>query len=290
KKTIEALALAGGFDCFENITRSQYFANGTDGINCIEKAIRYGNSVQQNAASNELSLFGAVSGVILPEPPMPFAEPWSLMQQLNSEKEIVGMYLSGHPLDPYKMEIDKLTTHKLGELSDLAPLKGREVKIAGIVTAADHRVTKNGKNYGSMTIEDYSGNFQMVLFQDTYINHRRYMEVGYFIYIKGRVENRWQRENDFEIKVLGIEMLNEVRDKYFNKITIQLGLEKVNQEMLGYFQTLSKQHPGNCFLNFDIVDHQDNSSIRMISTKVKFSPQNEILNHLEDLGLNYRLN
>jgi DNA polymerase-3 subunit alpha len=290
KKTMEALALAGGFDCFESSTRAQYFANGQDDINTIEKAIRYGNSVQANAASNVMSLFGAVSGVILPEPPLPVAEPWNLMQQLNAEKEVIGMYLSGHPLDPYKIEIDKLTTHKLGELSDLGPLKGKEVKVAGVVTAADHKVTQKGKNYGSITIEDFTGSYQMVLFQDSYINHRRFMEVGYFIYIKGRVDNRWQKENDFELKVQGMEMLNDVRDKYFGKITIQLELDKLNRDILTHFQSLSKTKPGNCVLNFDIIDSGENASLRMLSTKVKFSPNNEVLDWLDENGLKYKFN
>lgn len=290
KKTLEALALAGAFDCFPNTTRAQYFANGSDEINTIEKAIRFGNQTQSNAASNAMSLFGAVSGVVLPEPPLPVAEPWSLMQQLNAEKEIIGMYLSGHPLDPYKIEIDKLTTHKLGELNDLAPLKGKEVKIAGIVTAADHKVTKNGKNYGSITIEDYSGNFNLVLFTDSYINNRRFMEVGYFIYLKGRVDNRWQKENDFELKVTGIEMLNDVRDKYFNKITVQVDLERVHKDLISQFQSFGKTCPGNCTLNFDIVDTKENASLRLLSTKVKFSPQNEVLKWLDEEGFPYRLN
>lgn len=290
KKTLEALALAGGFDCFQNITRAQYFASGSDEIPTIEKAIRYGNSVQANAASNVMSLFGAVSGVVLPEPPIPSAEPWNLMQQLNSEKEMVGMYLSGHPLDPYKIEIDKLTTNKISDLSDLSPFKGKEVKIAGVVTSADHRVTKTGKNYGSFTIEDFSGNHQLVLFQDTYINFRRYMEPGYFIYIKGRVDNRWGKENDFELKVQGIEMLNEVRDKYFNKITIQLELNKLNGSMLQQFQNLPKEKPGNCILNFDIIDTEESTSIRLLSTKIKFSPNNDVLKWLDELNVTYKLN
>jgi DNA polymerase-3 subunit alpha len=290
KKTLESLALAGGFDCFESSSRSQYFASGPDEIPTIEKAIRYGNSVQANAASNVMSLFGAVSGVILPEPPLPAAEPWNLMQQLNSEKEMVGMYLSGHPLDPYKIEIDKLTTHKISELSDLAPLKGKEVRIAGVVTVAEHRVTKTGKNFGSVTIEDFSGNYQMVMFTDTYINFRRFMEVGYFIYIKGRVDNRWGNENVFELKVQSIEMLNEVRDKYFNKITVQVELNKLTGNLMQYFQNLPKEKPGNCALNFDFIDTDENSSLRMLSTKVKFSPSNEALEELKNLNLIYKLN
>ena len=290
KKTLEALALAGGFDCFENTHRAQYFANGVDEVNVIDKAIRYGGSVQANAASNVMSLFGAVSGVVLPEPPLPVTEPWSLMQQLKSEKEMIGMYLSGHPLDPYRIEIDKLTTNKLADLSDLAPLKTKEVKIAGIVTLAEHKVSKQGKNYGSITLEDFSGTYNLALFNDDYISNRKYMETGYFLFLKGRVQNRWNKENDFEFKVSGIDMLNDVRDKYFNKITVYIEVSKVNRDLITFFQNLSKTNPGNCVLNFDMYDPEEGPPLRLLSTKVKFSPQNELLKSFENLGLLYRLN
>ncbi|MDP1725715.1 MAG: DNA polymerase III subunit alpha [Bacteroidota bacterium] len=290
KKTLEALALAGGFDCFENTHRAQYFANGSDEVNVIDKAIRYGGSVQANAASNVMSLFGAVSGVVLPEPPLPVTEPWNLMQQLKSEKEMIGMYLSGHPLDPYRIEIDKLTTNKLSDLSDLAPLKTKEVKIAGIVTLAEHKVSKQGKNYGSITLEDFSGTYNLALFNDDYISNRKYMETGYFLFLKGRVQNRWNKENDFEFKVSGIDMLNDVRDKYFNKITVYLEVSKVNRELIAFFQNLAKTNPGNCVLNFDMYDPDEGPPLRLLSTKVKFSPQNELLKSFENLGLLYRLN
>jgi DNA polymerase-3 subunit alpha len=116
------------------------------------------------------------------------------------------------------------------------------------------------------------------------------MEVGYFIYIKGRVDNRWGKENDFELKVQGIEMLNEVRDKYFTKITVQLELTKLNNAMLQQFQSLPKEKPGNCILNFDFIDTDENTSLRMLSTKVKFSPSNEVLSWLDELNLSYKLN
>ncbi|MBC7384346.1 MAG: DNA polymerase III subunit alpha [Bacteroidia bacterium] len=290
KKTMEALALAGGFDCFENSHRAQYFVNGPDEINIIEKAIRYGNSVQTNAASSAMSLFGAVSGVVLPEPPLPPAETWSLMHKLNAEKEMIGMYLSGHPLDPYRLEIDKLTTHKLSDLNDLAPLKTKEVKVAGIVTLAEHKVSKQGKNYGNITLEDFSGTYTLPLFNDDYINNRKFMEVGYSLFLKGRVQNRWNKENDYEFKITGVDMLNDIRDKYINRITVSMDLAKVNRELLTFFQSLVKTNPGNCVLNFDMIDNQDNASIRLLSTKIKFSPNNDILKSLNELGLTFTLN
>ncbi len=290
KKTIEALALAGGFDCFENSHRAQYFAAGSDEINTIEKAIRYGSSVQANAASSAMSLFGAVSGVILPEPPLPEVETWSLMHQLKAEKEMIGMYLSGHPLDPYHIEIEKLTTHHLNDLSDLAPLKNKEIKVAGIVTLAEHKVSKMGKNYGNIMLEDFNGTYSLSLFNDDYINHRKYMEAGYYLYIKGRVQNRWNKENDFEFKVSGIDMLNDIRDKYFNKITLNIEVQKLNKQLLTFIQEISKTSPGNCVLNIDLFDPEENTALKMLSTKIKFSPQNSILQSFDELGLTYRLN
>lgn len=290
KKTIESLAYAGAFDCFKGITRSQYFASGQDEINTIEKAIRYGNSVQTNASSGAMNLFGAVSQENIPEPTLPAAEPWNLMVELKAEKEMIGMYLSGHPLDPYKLEMDKIASHKLTDLADLAPLKGKEVRIGGIVTFAEHKVSKNGKNYGSLTIEDYSGTFQMALFNEDYINNRKFMEQGYFVFIRGRIQNRWQKENDFELKIQSIEMLNDVRDRYLNKIILTTTLEQLNKPLLTYLQSLPKDHPGNCNLNMEVLDQTENNSIKLLSTKIKFSPQNTVLKELDDFGLSYKFN
>lgn len=290
RKTLEALALAGALDGFENAQRAQYFATGNDEVTIIEKAIRYGNSVQANAASNAMSLFGAVSGVVLPEPPLPYAEPWTLMEQLSKEKEVIGMYLSGHPLDPYRLDLKLLTSHALNELSELAPLKGKELKIAGVVTHAEHKVSKNGKNFGNITLEDYTGNYQLTLFGDTYLNYKKYMETGYFLLIKGRVENRWQREDDFELKVIGIDMLHEVRDKYLNKLIISMPVQMANAERMVALQQLAKSHPGNCVLYLELADEEEQISLRMLSTKVKFSPQNEVLQWLDQEGYAYRLN
>lgn len=290
KKTLEALAYAGGFDCFKEVHRAQYFHLGQDGINLIERAIRYGNSVQTNASSGSMSLFGESSGVVIPEPPIPVCETWGLMYQLKLEKEMIGMYLSGHPLDPYKIEIDKLVTHSLSDLKELAPLKNKDIKIVGMVTAAEHRVSKMGKNYGSLTIEDLSGTFQFALFNNDYLDNRKYMEVGYFLFIRGKVQNRWQKEDDFEVKIQGIEMLSEVREKYFNKLTVKVELEKMNRELLDYFVSLGSNKPGNCNVYFDLIDHLENQGLRVMSTKLRVNPNNEVIKELELMGLEPRLN
>ncbi len=288
KKTLESLAYAGGLDCFKGIHRAQYFAKGNDEITTIEKAIRYGNSVQTNASSGALNLFGAVSDTNIPEPSIPAADTFALMDELRAEKEMIGMYLSGHPLDPYKLEVEKLTNLKLSDLAELAIHKGKEVKIAGIVTAAEHRVSKAGKNFGSLTIEDYSGNFQITLFNDDYINNRRFMELGYFVYIKAKVQNRWGKEDDFELKIQTVEMLNETRKKYLNKITISAELAELSRQKLQFLQELPKTNPGNCALNMEILDPIEKASLKFISTKIKFDPSNDVLNELESMGYTYK--
>jgi DNA polymerase-3 subunit alpha len=284
------LALAGGIDCFEGVHRAQYFNIGQDGINIIEKAIRYGNSVQSNESSNLMSLFGAVSGVVIPEPPIPACEPWNLMHQLKEEKEMIGMYLSGHPLDPYKIEIDKLVTNPLKDLKELPTLKGKDIRISGIVIGAEHKVSqKTNKNYGSLTIEDFSGTYNFALFNNDYLENRKFMELGYFLFIKGRVQNRWNKEDDFEVKISSIDMLSEVREKYFNKLTMTIELERLNRDLLNYLLEIGRKNPGNCSLFLDLIDSKDAQGVKMMSTKTKVNPLNEVLDELAELGLDYKL-
>ncbi len=290
KRTLESLAIAGGFDCFKGIHRAQYFATGQDGLNTIEKSIRYGNSVQNNESSNSMSLFGAVNEINIPEPPILACDPWPLMHELKEEKELIGIYLSGHPLDPYQLEIDKLVTHSLKGLSDLAPLKNKEIRIAGIVATADHKVSKQGKNYGSITVEDFSGTYNFALFNKDYIDNSKYMVNGYFLFIKGRVQNKWNKEDEFELKINSIDMLSDVRDKYFTKISCNIDIKQLKPETVKTLSELGKKHPGNCNLFIQLIDHADEQSIQLLSTKSKIEPNNEVLALLDSHEINYKLN
>jgi DNA polymerase III subunit alpha len=174
KKTLEGLAYGGAFDCFEGTHRAQYFSL-VDESNIIEKSIRFGNAAQANESNNQQSLFGGGISVSLPEPTIPAAETWSLMEQLKKEKEVIGIYLSGHPLDPFKIEIDKLSSHPLSELKDLKPLKGiAEIKIIGVVASVNHRISKMGKPFGSFVFEDLTGTFEMPLFGENYLNYKKF--------------------------------------------------------------------------------------------------------------------
>jgi DNA polymerase-3 subunit alpha len=291
KKTLEALAYAGAFDCFKEVDRSQYFfsPNG-DEPNIIEKSIRYGNLVQTNSTGKTLSLFGNTSESHVPEPPIPKCEPWNLLHKLKLEKDVIGIYLSGHPLDNYRFEVEKLTTNTLSELSDLKKLVGKELKIAGVVAGVEHKVSQKGKNYGSFVIEDYSGTFEFALFNNDYIDYRKFMEIGYSLYIKGRVQTRWNKDDDFEFKISSIEMLNETREKYIDKMMIHLNVETITNQTTEQIAQLAKKYPGKCNLYVNLTDQNKSVAIKMLSTKVKISPQNEVLAVFDKLGVEYSFN
>jgi DNA polymerase-3 subunit alpha len=289
KKTLEGLVFGGAFDCFEGTHRAQYFSTNED-TSIIEKSIKFSNALQANENANQQSLFGGGVSVSLPEPIIPVAETWSLMEQLKKEKEVIGIYLSGHPLDPFKVEIDKLSSHPLVELKELKALKGVELKVAGVVASANHRMSKAGKPFGSFIIEDFSGFIEIPLFGENYLNYKKYLEAGYYLYIKGRVDNRWGKEDDFEFKISSIEMLTDVREKYIKNISIEVDLERLDDQFISLIFDKIKGNDGTASLNFIVTNRKEQMAISMRSSKYKVSLTNEMLQILDDLGLTYKLN
>lgn len=288
KKTLEGLVFGGAFDCFEVTHRAQYFSVNEDS-SIIEKAIKFSNALQANENANQQSLFGGSISVSLPEPIIPAAETWSLMEQLKKEKEVIGIYLSGHPLDPFKVEIDKLSSHPLVELKELKSLKGVELKVVGVVASANHRISKAGKPFGSFIIEDYSGFIEIPLFGENYLNYKKYLEVGYYLFIKGRVDNRWGKEDDFEFKISSIEMLTDVREKYIKNISVELDVERLDDKFINLIYDKIKVNDGNATINFIVNSRKEQMAISMRSSKYKVSLTNEMLHFFDELGLSYKL-
>jgi DNA polymerase-3 subunit alpha len=289
KKTLEVMACGGAFDCFEGTHRAQYFSLN-DETTIIEKSIRFANAAQANENANQQSLFGESVLVSLPEPIIPQAETWSLMEQLKKEKEVIGIYLSGHPLDPYRIEVEKLTSHPLVELKELKPLKGIDIKVIGIVSSVNHRMSKNGKPYGSFVIEDFTGSYEFTLFGENYLNFKKYMDLEYFLYIKGKIDNRWNKEDDFEFKINSIEMLQEIRDKYIKNVSLEIELEKLNNELITKIFDNIKNNSGSTILNFIVSNKKEQMALSMRSTKFKVDVTNETLKLFDELGLTYKLN
>jgi DNA polymerase III subunit alpha len=183
KKTLEGLALGGGLDCFENIHRAQFFfPEGGDEPNLLEKAIRYGSNAQNNESANQQSLFGGTQMVTLTEPTIPACEPWTLITKLAKEKEVIGMYLSGHPLDDYKIEFNYFN---VTDISRAEEFKNKDLNIAGVITDVFERMGKNNKPYGSFTLEDYSGNIRITMWSEDFLRFKHFLTVGQMLYIKG---------------------------------------------------------------------------------------------------------
>jgi len=214
KRSIEALVMGGGFDSFHEIDRHQYFITDKENMTFIDHLLRYGNLVKSQKTntlfSSDISYRNAQKQPVIPQ-----GEPWAPLYRLNKEKELIGVYLSSHPLDDYKLEIENFTNCPLSELQQIDQLRNRELAVAGLVTRVEHLTAKNGKTYGSITIEDYTDSHRLLIFGKDYEEFRKYMYEGYSLLIKGSVQrNAWKKDADiWEFKVKAMTLLNNARTR-----------------------------------------------------------------------------
>jgi len=200
KKTFECLALSGAFDCFPEYHRRQYMAAKDGDLSLTEKVIRYASKMQQEAQSAQASLFGESTGTVMPPPKIDPIEPFSEIEKLHFEKEVVGVYISGHPLDNFKFEMDSFCTTQLTSLTDLKNLEGKECKVGGIVSGVEHRMTKTGRPFGKLILEDYSGKFEFMLWSEDYMKFKAYLMPGLFLFVEGSVVRKTWGDQELEFK------------------------------------------------------------------------------------------
>ena len=293
KKCFEALAAAGAFDSFKGVHRAQYFyTNGGTQSSGIEMAIRYGSDAQQNLNSQQQSLFGGDQAVFeVHEPKLPACEKWSKLEQLRQEKDVTGIYISGHPLDDYKFEMRHFCNVKVTELSSLENLKGKEITFAGIVTAFESKTTKSGKPFAQFTLEDYNGSYQLALFSDDFTRYKSFIETNTFIFVRAKVQPRYNSADMLEVKISQINKLSEVRNLLARSITMQVSSKDVDEQWIQRMKTLSSAFPGNCRIKFLLVDRDEKYVAELPARKTKVSVNNEFLSGLESFtGLSYRIN
>ncbi len=284
KKVMESLTYGGAFDCFENLHRRQYFTPSGKYDSFIEHILRYGSDYQAQVASATTSLFGDISAFNIEDPVSPKAEPWSLIEKLEKEKEVTGIYISGHPLDDYRMEVEKLTTCTLEELESK---KGQTVKLAGIVTLASHRISKKGTGWGIFNIQDFNSSLEFPLFSDDYMKFKGFFEQGNCIFITGIYEQRWGREGEYQLKVKEVTMLENAGQKVANSITLKLPVENLTQEMIDKLDGLCNQYKGKHKLHITLLDYTNRTSMPFVSTTKKVSVDNDFVSELEGMGLEY---
>jgi DNA polymerase-3 subunit alpha len=295
KKAFEGLAYAGGFDCFENTHRAQYFADGGDGITFLEKAVKYGAKHQENENSAQVSLFGAASDVQISEPLVPPCEDWGTMEKLSREKEVVGIYISGHPLDDFKIEMKTFCNATLGLLNDLGTYVNRELTLGGVVSDVQHRVSKQGKGWAMFTVEDYTDSFEFRIFGEEYLKFRHFLVQNSFVYVRAFVKDGWTnretgKKGDPRIQFNNFQLLHDVMDVYAKKLSVQLSINTLKEARISELSELFNVHPGTQHLNFLVYDEEEKIKLQLTSRTVKVKITQELLNELDEYQVKYKLN
>lgn len=280
KKAVESLVLAGAFDNFKDIKREQFFVENAKGELVIDSIIRYGNKFQMDSALNQNSLFGGLDTVEITKPEVPFARDWSPLEKLNKEREYIGMYLSAHPLDDFEFEINYLCNTRTTDLKDLPPLYGKALRIGGMVTAIRHGTSKAGNPYGILTIEDYEGAFEFALFGPNYIEFSKFMLKDLYLLITATVQERNQDRKyfkpaeegatkEYELKIQKIDILNDVRDKLVNQLTLNMPLDHLDEEFVTDFTDMVLTNKGTVNIYFNVVDNLTQNKIRLFARQYR---------------------
>lgn len=286
KKSMESLALAGALDCFPQMHRAQYFyAPASDPISGLERLMRFGNQVQASVSMATNSLFGASTMPEIKPPNMPDCDKWGLSELLDREKEVVGIYLSAHPLDGFKFEMDN---YSFTPVSDLDNYRGRNVRIAGFVTDAAHLTSKKGTKFGKMTINDYSGNFEIMFWEKSYVPYSNYLVNGQKLMITGVYDENRHRPGVMEFQVQSIILLDEVRKVMTKRIHLALLLDKVTAEFATFMEENTKKNPGSTELIISVKDPETEMAVRMKTGGKKIMVSDELISflaaHNEDIS------
>ena len=291
KKTIEALALAGAFDSLPGIHREQFFATNSKGEEFMETLIRYGSKYQMDKQGAMVSLFGDDTSFQIARPEIPQAARWSDLERLNKERELIGIYLSAHPLDDYEFILKYVCNADTVRLQELEPLNGMEITFGGIITMVREGQTKRGSPYTIFKIEDYAGSYEMALFSEDSVNFGRYARIGLSIYIEGKVQPKRYRENELEVKITSISLLSEVKDKLVSKITLQMPLSKLDDTTVAELSALIKNNSGNSLLYFQIIGEERHMNIQLFSRPAKIRVNKHLVDTLRDeLDIDFKIN
>ena len=291
RKNMECLALAGAFDNFPELKREQYFAVNAKNESFLDVLIRYGNRYQLDKAAAVNSLFGGENVVEIATPEILPAERWSDLERLNRERELVGIYLSAHPLDEFKVVLEHVCNTHMDELEDKEALQNREITMGGIVTAVRRGMTKNGNPYGIVKIEDYSGAAEIPFFGNDWVTFQGYMNEGTFLFMKARCQAKQWKQDELELKITSIELLPDIKEKLIERLTIKLPLSALNQTLVLELMELFKENAGNAELCFKVIDNEDRMSLDFIASPMKVSVGREIIAYLEGhSGLEFQIN
>ncbi len=259
KKAFENLALAGGFDCFEDTHRAQYFHDDGDGITFYEKAMRYGSKFQENENSSQVSLFGETSEVQIAEPVVPPCEDWSTMEKLAKEKEVVGIYISGHPLDDFRFEMKYFCNAKLEALKNMEAYVGKTLTLGGIINNVQHRVAKNGKGWATFALEGYDESYEFRIFGEEYLKFRHYFIQNNFMFIKLTIKEGWMnqetgKKGEPRLQFVEMKQLQDVLESFAKKLIVLLNIKDLHPDFIHKLSNLFNVNKGDNQVTFEIME------------------------------------
>jgi len=290
KKSVESLAIAGAFDEFKNCHRAHFVVpDPTDNSTLTEKAIKFGNSVQTSTHSAANSLFGELAPVEVVAPKIHKVEEFGLIDKLNREKEIIGIYLTGHPLDSFALEVKSYATATTNSFKDKP---NQVIKLAGIIGSCNSRFTKKGAKFCNFTLEDYDGSMEIFLFGSDYIDFGNYVEiVGNMVFITGKYQQRPYNKDEYEFKITSIELLEELKDKLTSGIRLSFELSQVDENFIDNVVAVIENHPGKHNVSMEIIDRAEMFKLDFYSKSKRVDVSQEFIDELTDsCDVQYKLN
>ena len=275
--------------------RAQYFHHDGDGISFLEKTIRYASKYQENQNSSQVSLFGEASEVQIPEPEVPPCEEWGTMEALSREKEVVGIYISGHPLDDFKIEMSTFCNATISAFKDLENYVNRELAFGGVVTDVQHRISKQGKGWALFTVEDYVDTHEFRIFGEDYLKFRHFLMKNNFVFVKVYVREGWEnrdtgKKSDPRLQYNSFQLLHDVMDVMAKKLAIQLDIKDIKEDQVKSLKELLNMHKGDHQLSFVVYDNEEQIKVNLQSRKQKIRISQELLEELEQQQIYYKLN
>ena len=300
KRTIESLALCGAFDSFSDIKREQFFVENSKGELVLEAIMRYGNKYQADVQMSQNSLFGGGDAIEIAKPEIPFCPDWSPLQKLNKERELIGMYLSAHPLDEFEFEINYICNTTTNDLKDLESLKGRPLRIGGMVTNFRHGTSKAGNPYGIFTLEDYVGAFEFALFGNNYVEFGKYMIKDLYVLVTAIVQEKgadykFKKPStgdgpvELELKIQKIEVFNEIKGKLVDKITISIPLSRLDMDLAEELSDKLMQNKGNVNIFIELYDDVHPDKVKLFARQNRTMITKDVYRFLKDSKEKYSL-
>jgi DNA polymerase-3 subunit alpha len=293
RKAFESLALSGGFDSF-GIRREDFFAQNTKGETFIDTIMRYGQTYQVEKQEAQTSLFGGFGDLEIQTPPLLKSEVrWSDIERLNKERELVGIYLSAHPLDEYKIVLDNLCNTRCEELANRCEaMKDREdVTLGGIVTGIQKRFGKNNNPWGIITLEDFNGSGELVLFGEDWLNLNGKFIEGAAVYVTGKMAARFYNSDQKELKITNVELLQSVKEKAIDRITISLTTDLLDDQVVTELGELIDESPGTTKIFFQLHDSMGKNHVLLRSTTKFVDVRSKLIQYIEQAeALDYKIN